>query len=116
LGEGCAGGELSRPAPVAELLISRNDAMRMVSKVRWWGLTLVVVSWGGLGLAAQEPAPPEKASPKPPPANLVAATVNGQPVAEIAIFRSLLRTNPKNYDLARKDVLLYLVDNVLIDQ
>ena len=54
--------------------------------------------------------------PPPPAANLVAATVNGQSIAEMAVFRGLLREDPKNWPTVRKDVLNYLIDNLLVDQ
>ena len=75
---------------------------------------------GSSTLLAQAPAiqpPPKDAElPPPPPANLLAATVNGQPIPEIAVFRGLLREDPKRWPLVRKDVLNYLIDNLLVDQ
>jgi peptidyl-prolyl cis-trans isomerase C len=71
--------------------------------------------------SSQEPAappPPNKdlELPAPPPANLIAATVNGQPIPELAVFRGLLREDPKKWASVRKDVLNYLIDNLLVDQ
>jgi parvulin-like peptidyl-prolyl isomerase len=64
--------------------------------------------WIGSGLAlmagpalAQQPA---------------AATVNGQPVAEVAVQRGLKRVPPAEHAKARLEILNYLIDNVLIDQ
>lgn len=54
--------------------------------------------------------------PKPPPAGAVAATVNGEKISEITVFRALLREKPEHRDAARKEVVSYLVDNLLIDQ
>jgi peptidyl-prolyl cis-trans isomerase C len=59
----------------------------------------------GLALAA---AP---AMAQPP-----AATVNGQPVTEVAVQRGLKRVPPAEHAKARPEILNYLVDNVLIDQ
>jgi peptidyl-prolyl cis-trans isomerase C len=54
--------------------------------------------------------------PPPPDAHVLAATVNGQPIAELAVFRGLLREDPKRWSSVRKDVLNYLIDNLLVDQ
>jgi len=62
------------------------------------------------------PLPTEVIKPTPPPADTVAATVNGEKILELAVFRGTLRENPKNRDAVRKEVLTYLVDNLLIDQ
>ena len=69
-------------------------------------------------VAAQAPAPAGKDPelPPPPPANLIAATVNGQPILELAVFRGLLREDPKKWSSVRKDVLNYLIDNAIVDQ
>lgn len=45
-----------------------------------------------------------------------AATVNGQPVTEVAVERGLKRVPPAEHAKARPEILNYLVDNVLIDQ
>jgi parvulin-like peptidyl-prolyl isomerase len=47
---------------------------------------------------------------------VVAATVNGQPILELAVYRGLLREDPKKWSTVRKDVLNYLIDNLLVDQ
>jgi peptidyl-prolyl cis-trans isomerase C len=64
------------------------------------------------------PLPPSKDAelPAPPAANVVAATVNGQPIPELAVFRGLLREDPTRWAMVRKDVLNYLIDNLLVDQ
>ncbi len=65
----------------------------------------------------QVPAPTKEAElPPPPDAKLIAATVNGQPIQELAVFRGLLREDPKKWATVRKDVLSYLIDNMLVDQ
>jgi parvulin-like peptidyl-prolyl isomerase len=45
-----------------------------------------------------------------------AATVNGQPVAEVAVQRGLKRVPPAEHAKARPEILNYLIDNILIDQ
>src|SRR5438132_307218 len=69
-----------------------------------------------LGQAPPPNDPPAPKEPVPPPASAVAATVNGQVVPELAVFRGLIRANPKQRDEAAKEILNYLIDNVLIDQ
>jgi peptidyl-prolyl cis-trans isomerase C len=59
----------------------------------------------GLAVAAQS------ARAQPP-----AATVNGQPVTEVAVQRGLKRIPPAEHAKARPEILNYLIDNVLIDQ
>lgn len=96
----------------------RLDGMRTrLGKAHFWLGGLI----GGIALAltaaAQTPPPAGKVEPLPPPGtNSVAATVNGQPILEIAVYRSLLRENPANRDQARLEVLHYLIDNVVVDQ
>ena len=64
----------------------------------------------------QASASKETALPPPPAPDIIAAKVNGQPIAELAVFRGLLREDPKNWPTIRKDVLNYLIDNLLVDQ
>jgi peptidyl-prolyl cis-trans isomerase C len=73
--------------------------------------------------AAQEklPAPvpppaPSPPTPAPPAPTVVAATVNGQAVPELAVYRSLKRLPPARHAEARPEIVNYLIDNVLIDQ
>src|SRR5262245_19256356 len=54
--------------------------------------------------------------PPAPPVTQIAATVNGQPIQEISVYRALLQQHPKNWANVRKEVLNYLIDNVLVDQ
>jgi peptidyl-prolyl cis-trans isomerase C len=56
-----------------------------------------------------------KELPPPPPANAVAATVNGQAIPELAVYRALIRSDSKNADV-RKEILTFLVDTTLVDQ
>ena len=68
---------------------------------------------------AAEPAPPPTvpASPAPPvrPTG-VAATVNGQEIPEVAVWRALRQFPPTEHLAARKEILDHLIENVLIDQ
>lgn len=90
----------------------------MMVRSRSWlvgGALLLVGGWA----LAQAPAPAPTPTPMaetPPPATAVAATVNGQPIPELAVFRGLQRVNPKLREQARKDVLNYLIDNLVVDQ
>jgi parvulin-like peptidyl-prolyl isomerase len=45
-----------------------------------------------------------------------AATVNGQPITELAVQRGLKRVPPAQQPEARGEIIDYLVDNVLLDQ
>src|SRR5262245_11037034 len=54
--------------------------------------------------------------PPAPPATLVAATVNGQEILELDVYRGLLREDPKIWADARKEVVNYLIDNCVVDQ
>src|SRR5438874_7586468 len=58
-----------------------------------------------LPLAAQEPKSTGNA-----------ATVNGQPITELAVQRGLKRVPPAQQAEARGEIIDYLVDNVLLDQ
>ncbi len=46
----------------------------------------------------------------------MAATVNGQAIPELAVYRGLLRVPPQAREQARKDVLNFLIENTIIDQ
>lgn len=65
---------------------------------------------------APPPAPP--APPKAPlvDPNAVAATVNGQPILELAVQRGLRRVPPDRQAQMRQQLLNFLVDNSLIEQ
>lgn len=89
---------------------------RMILAVSMWCTTWHVAHGQ---TATPPPAPPKGqtiAVPPPPPASAVAATVNGQPIPELAVYRVLIREQPQNREQARKEVLDFLVGNVLIDQ
>jgi len=80
------------------------------------------------GVAAGQPpppAPPGGTPPVPPvgavlagqPADkAVAATVNGQPIAEVAVRRALRSVPKDKQPEVRPDVLSFLIDNMLVDQ
>jgi parvulin-like peptidyl-prolyl isomerase len=97
----------------------------MFSKVRFWPILLSVNLVGSLALA-QDPQAGEKIPPpippptplaeKAPPADAVAAVVNGQSIFELAVFRGLLRVHPDHRDKVRPEVLNYLIDNMVVDQ
>jgi peptidyl-prolyl cis-trans isomerase C len=94
----------------------------------WMLLAVVAVAGGSWVLAQQGPAPmlPPQGGPgalpapapvkplPPPPANAVAATVNGQSLPEVAVYRAMGRAAGAP-DL-RKEVVNFLIDNLLVDQ
>lgn len=71
---------------------------------------------------AAQPAQPTPPTPTPVETGpkcdpkAVAATVNGQPVMEIAVQRALQRFPPDKQAVIRADLLNFLVDNVVLDQ
>ena len=52
----------------------------------------------------------------PPARDIVAARVNGQAIPELMVYRSLLRMPPQRREEGRKEVLNFLIDNVIVDQ
>jgi parvulin-like peptidyl-prolyl isomerase len=68
----------------------------------------------GATLAPPSVVPPA-AKPEPRPTG-VAATVNGQQIPEVAVYRALRQFPPAHHELARKEITNHLVENVLIDQ
>jgi parvulin-like peptidyl-prolyl isomerase len=66
-----------------------------------------------LPLLAQQAQP---AKPAAAQANAVAATVNGEPIPEIAIQRGLKRVPQDKHAEARHEILEFLIDNTLIEQ
>jgi len=82
-------------------------------------LLVLAVTLAGVPLLAQQPA----GAPQPLPApqgggvpNGVAATVNGQPITEVAVQRGLKRVPPAEHAKARPEILEFLIDNALIEQ
>ncbi len=94
----------------------------MLARTRLALVACVLLSSTG-ALAAQtvvappqpQPIPVPKADP-PPGRDVVAARVNGQVLAELAVYRGLMRVQPGRRDEHRKDVLNYLIDNMIVDQ
>jgi parvulin-like peptidyl-prolyl isomerase len=89
-----------------------------------------VVLGSALAAAAAAQAPPP-AAPVPPPAGVApppaipkpeirptgtAATVNGQAIPEVAVYRAIRQYPPAHHEAARKEILAHLVENTLIDQ
>lgn len=60
--------------------------------------------------------PPKVEIPAPPPRTQIAATVNGEAIPEIAVYRALTRIHPTMWDKARGEVLSFLIENKLVDQ
>jgi peptidyl-prolyl cis-trans isomerase C len=79
----------------------------------WWAAPVLVLSC--LSASAQPPPAPPVPS-VPPAASGVAVRVNGQPIPESAVDRALDRVPPPKRDEARKQILDFLVENVLLDQ
>lgn len=78
----------------------------------WWAMLAVAVSC--LPSSAQ---PPKAPAPAPAaPATGVAATVNGQPINEVAVQRGLQQFPPERRAQQRPELLNYLIDNLLIEQ
>jgi peptidyl-prolyl cis-trans isomerase C len=67
--------------------------------------TFALICWLiSLPADAQEPAP------------VPAATVNGQPITELAVQRGLKRIPPEKQAAARGEIVQFLVDNLVVDQ
>ncbi len=45
-----------------------------------------------------------------------AATVNGQAIPEVAVYRALRQFPPAHQEMARKEIMAHLIENILIDQ
>ncbi len=83
-----------------------------------FALAVSIIVGGTSGVFAQTlpEQPPAPAVPPAPAPTVIAATVNGQEIQELAVFRGLLRYPPMKWAAARKEVLDYLIDNLLVDQ
>jgi parvulin-like peptidyl-prolyl isomerase len=80
-------------------------------------LALTLTCLPVLAQNAPPTTPPPPAKPLPAPAaNAVAATVNGQPIPETAVWRGLVRVPPDKHAEARPQILNYLIDQMLVDQ
>jgi peptidyl-prolyl cis-trans isomerase C len=74
--------------------------------------------------APGQPAPTPPVVPGAPPAATkpverptgVAATVNGQQIPEVAVWRALRQFPESEHAVARKEILNHLIENALIDQ
>jgi peptidyl-prolyl cis-trans isomerase C len=77
-------------------------------------LTLLTLA----GVARAQDAPPPAPVNNKPAADAVAATVNGQPIFEMAVYRALesVKTPVSQRESVRKDVIKFFVDNALVDQ
>lgn len=69
----------------------------------------------GLGVAALLAQAPPPADFPPPPAAAVAATVDGQPIPELAVYRALRPVPAAKRAEARAEIMNFLIDNKLID-
>src|SRR5437763_10551545 len=85
----------------------------MRSTVRPW---LAVTAAGLLALPALAQQKQPAAAPAPAAPAGAAATVNGQPIPEVAVQRGLKRVPADRQAEARPAIVDFLVDNVLIDQ
>lgn len=70
----------------------------------------------GLAALAQNAPPPPAAPAASTAANVVAATVNGQPIPESAVQRALIRVPPDKHTEARPQIVNYLIEQALLDQ
>lgn len=90
--------------------------MRTMQRSCWTVLGLML---SGVPVQAQAPptavAPSAQAAPAPA-VNAVVATVNGQPIPESAVQRSLQRVPPAKQNEARPQIINFLVDQALLDQ
>jgi parvulin-like peptidyl-prolyl isomerase len=57
-----------------------------------------------------------KTEPAPPPTSAIAATVNGQTIPELALFRATVRFPADKRKQARAEFLDFFISNLLIDQ
>ena len=71
------------------------------------------------------PAAPAAVAPPTTPAPVipaeerptgVAATVNGQVIPEVAVYRALRQFPKPEQEVARKEILSHLIDNIIVDQ
>jgi peptidyl-prolyl cis-trans isomerase C len=103
--------------------------MRMLQRRCWavLGLTLSYVPAFAQTPQSAAPSPPPppasvapaQAAPPAPanvPANAVAASVNGQPILESVVQRSLQRVPADKHSEARPKILDFLIDQTLLDQ
>src|SRR5690348_8102328 len=101
------------PACPGCLFTTRSREMSVRLRCMAAMVALVLATWSNAQQSKDAPAEPPL---PPPPEGTQAAVVNGQVIPETAVYRACSKGNPKNYDAMRKEVLNYLIDNVLIDQ
>jgi hypothetical protein len=70
----------------------------------------------GAPAKAPETPPPALIAPKPNIPDTVAATVNGQPIPEVAVLRALKKVHPEQQAQVRPEIINFLVDKTLVDQ
>lgn len=89
--------------------------MRTMPRSCWAVLGLMI---SGVPVLAQTPQTAVAPSPQAAPAsaNAVVATVNGQPIPESAVQRSLQRVPPAKQNEARPQIINFLVDQAVLDQ
>ncbi len=80
------------------------------------GFALLFAGVTGSLLFAQTSATPTTPNEKPPAPSEVAATVNGEAISELAVFRALVQEPPKRRAVVRKEVLNFLINNAIVDQ
>ena len=86
-------------------------------RLAWTALLIVgVANHAQAQTAKQIDPPPESKYPPPPAPTVIAATVNGQDIPELAVYRGLLRFPAPKWKAARTEILNYLIDNTLVDQ
>jgi peptidyl-prolyl cis-trans isomerase C len=111
--------------PVAQPLLlthfprHRRFGMRRAFLSCWAVVALGLLTNSGVSQekpAAPAPPPTPVPSQPAPAANVVAATVNGQVIPELAVFRALKRVPPEKQAEARSEILKFLIDNTLVDQ
>jgi parvulin-like peptidyl-prolyl isomerase len=85
---------------------------------RWRPVAAValIVMTCGRALSQDSAVASKPAPPPPPPATAIAATVNGRSIPELAVHRALLAVPAEQRAKARHEVVLFLVENMLIDQ
>ncbi len=73
---------------------------------------------GGIHAASGQGLTEVKApvTPPPPALDAVAGSVNGQVIPEIAVYRALLRIPQPNWGAARKPIVNFLIENLLVEQ
>jgi peptidyl-prolyl cis-trans isomerase C len=90
--------------------------MRNLLRPGWAVLGLSLSCMSAFAQAPQNAAPAAPAQTAPAPANAVAATVNGHPIPEAVVQRSLQNVPPAKHAEARPEIIQFLVNQQLLDQ